>query len=90
MAKKHTYIYRIEISDGSNTPITDFCYARNRNMAIEGIKNYYPDRRTYSQFRTYIVGKVPEDIMFQKISGKELAWLRSNRNKLGEKYKEVF
>ena len=90
MARKKTYIYRVEIFDGRGLPVSDFCYARNKAAAIEGMKELYPNQRAYGHFRTYIVGKAPEDIHFRKISGDELAWLRSNRGKLGEKYKEVF
>lgn len=89
MARKNTYIYRVEISNGVNQPIADFCYARNRDAAVAGMKEIYPNRQAYSQFKTYVVGVTAQNYQFQRISERELAWLRSNRGKLGEKYKEV-
>lgn len=90
MSEKITYIYRVEMGHYPNVEEIVFCYARNKDCAVDNFQTIYKDRR-YNLFRTYKVGmanykKHPGP--FELLPKDEEEYIRKIRSTVGEWYAE--
>lgn len=90
MSEKITYIYRVEMGHHPNVEEIAFCYARNKDYAIDNFQMIYKDRR-YNLFRTFKVGmadsrKHPGP--FELLPKDEEEYIRKIRSTVGEWYAE--
>ena len=90
MSEKITYIYRVEMGHHPNVEEIAFCYARNKEYAVDNFQMIYKDRR-YNLFRTFKVGiannkKHPGP--FELLPKDEEEYIRKIRSTVGESYAE--
>lgn len=90
MSEKITYIYRVEMGHHPNVEEIAFCYARNKDYAVDNFRKAYKDRH-YNLFRTFKVGmadfkKHPGP--FELLPKDEEEYIRKIRSTVGEWYAE--
>ena len=90
MSAKITYIYRVEMGHHPNVEEIAFCYARNKDCAVDNFQMIFKDQR-YNLFRTYKVGVADSKKHsgpFELLPKDEEEYIRKIRSTVGEWYAE--
>ena len=56
MAQRSTFLYAVVMGYGDNTQQVAYCYARNRDAAVSGMKKLFEDQK-YDNFQTKMFGE---------------------------------
>jgi len=88
MARKATYIYRVNISNADGVKKTEYCYARNARAAISGVKSLNEPSK-YTQYKAVAFGEVefrrhPE--IFEMVPLDEIQRVVNNKWGTADKY----
>lgn len=79
MAKKKTYIYRLEAGYDKKPPeVIEFFYAPNAKKLIQYAQRMY-NKEKYNKFTAIKVGETIENEKIRLISDFESWWLKQNR-----------
>lgn len=88
MAHKTTYVYKIIMSRGNSKPITDYCYARNKSAAIDGMKEIYKEKK-FDHFNVVCFAEAEfsqHPNLFEKLSERDVAIVKNRHLADAEKY----
>lgn len=90
MSAKRTFIYRVEMGKFPEVKEIAFCYARNKDYAVDNMKVIFKDRH-YDMFRAYKLGEtdyIRHPGPFEVLPKDEEEFLRRTKSTVGEEYAE--
>lgn len=88
MARKTTYLYKVLMRQNNTDNTIDYCYARNKKAAIDGMKEIYKDMK-YSFYDAVCFGEAEfklHPLLFEKMSPKDVAVVQNKHLADADKY----
>lgn len=88
MARKTTYLYRVYMNKRNGVGITDYCYARNQQKAIEGFKQVYAEKK-YDNFKAVCFAEADYEQhpdYFERMTAQEIKLIEEKNIASADKY----